>query len=95
MPKAIWNGIVLAESEVHEVVEGNIYFPPNAVDPDHLRPSDHTTVCPWKGTANYFDLMADGQEARNAAWMYRHPKPEATHIKDYVAFYSPPVTVEA
>ena len=94
MPKAIWNGVVLAESEAHETVEGNVYFPPNAVVAEHLRPSARTTVCPWKGTANYFDLVADGKEARDAAWIYRHPKEAAANITDYVAFYSPPVTIE-
>ena len=95
MPRAIWNGLVVAESDACEVVEGNVYFPPNAIDVDLLRPSDHTTVCGWKGRADYFDLVAeDGAEARNAAWMYRHPKPEARRIADYVAFYSPPVTIE-
>lgn len=31
MPKAIWNGAVLAESDRCEVAEGNQYFPPDSI----------------------------------------------------------------
>jgi uncharacterized protein (DUF427 family) len=93
MPRAIFNGTVIAESDNFEIVEGNVYFPPKSLKSDHFRPSDHTTVCGWKGTANYYSVEAGGESAENAAWTYRDPKPEAANIKDFVAFY-PIVTVE-
>jgi len=87
MPKAEWNDAVIAESEVTRTVEGNHYFPPDAVHRDHLKPSDTTTVCPWKGTAHYFHVEVDGDVNRDAAWYYPDPKPAAAEIKDHVAFW--------
>jgi len=87
MPRAIWNGTVLAESDRCEVVEGNQYFPPDAVKRAHLRTSDTHTVCPWKGTASYYDVVVDGQTNRDAAWYYPAPKDAARNIKDHVAFW--------
>ena len=94
MPKAIWNGTVLAESDRCEVVEGNQYFPPDALNMDYFQPSDKTTFCPWKGTASYYTLEVDGQTNSDAAWVYRDPKPAASNIKNYVAFWRG-VTVES
>ena len=85
--KATWNGTVIAESDATVVVEGNHYFPPEALHLDHLRASDHTTECPWKGTASYFDVVVDGETNDNAAWVYRDPKQAAAQIKDHVAFW--------
>ena len=85
--KAIWNGAVIAESDATVVVEGNHYFPPASLNRDHLRPSDHTTVCPWKGTAGYFDVVVGDEENPNAAWIYREPKEAAAEIRDHVAFW--------
>ena len=65
--KAIWNGVILAESETTEQVEGNAYFPPDSLKQEHFRQSEHTTVCPWKGTANYYDIDAGGEVNKNAA----------------------------
>jgi uncharacterized protein (DUF427 family) len=87
MPKAIWNGKVIAESDRHEVVEGNVYFPPEAVNREFFQPSATHTVCGWKGTASYYTLVVDGQENRDAAWYYPDPKQEAANIKDHVAFW--------
>jgi uncharacterized protein (DUF427 family) len=87
MPKAIWNGAVIADSDDTVVVEGNHYFPHDAVDPAVLRPSSTTTVCPWKGTASYHSLVVDGQENRDAAWFYPEPKSAAAEIKDRIAFW--------
>ncbi len=87
MPRAIWNGVVLAESPHCEVVEGNQYFPPDAVNRAYLRPSSTHTECAWKGTASYFDVVAAGQTNKDAAWYYPNPKPAAEHIKDYIAFW--------
>lgn len=93
MPKAIWNGVVLAESNNCEVVEGNQYFPPDALKMDYFKPSEKNTFCPWKGTASYYTLEVDGQTNPDAAWVYKDPKSAASNIKDHVAF-GRSVTVE-
>jgi uncharacterized protein (DUF427 family) len=87
MPTAVWNNRVIARSDAHETVEGNIYFPPAAVDPAFLRPSETTSICPWKGTANYYTLSVDGRENPDAAWFYRDPKPAAANIRGMIAFW--------
>jgi uncharacterized protein (DUF427 family) len=92
--KAIWNGAVLAESDDTVVVEGNHYFPAGAVRREHLRDSDHHTVCGWKGTASYYDVVVDGQVNPGAAWYYPEPKDAARQITGRVAFWKG-VRVEA
>jgi len=87
MVKAIWNDTVIAESGETVVVEGNHYFPPAAVKPEYLKPSDTTTICSWKGTARYYTLSVNGQENRDAAWYYPDPKDAAKNIKDRIAFW--------
>ena len=87
MPKAIWNGTVIAESAQTELVEGNHYFPPDAINREHFRESAATTVCGWKGTANYYDVVVDDAVNEQAAWYYGDPKPEAANIKGFVAFW--------
>ena len=87
MAKAVWNGVVLAESDNTEIVEGNHYFPVDAVNMEHFKQSDHHTVCPWKGTASYYNVEADGNVNENAAWYYPDTKKAADHIKGYVAFW--------
>jgi uncharacterized protein (DUF427 family) len=85
--KAVWNGVTLAESDKTIVVEGNHYFPPDAVKREHFQPSDTHTTCHWKGEASYFTVAVDGQTNDDAAWFYPSPKAEAAQIKDYVAFW--------
>ena len=87
MVRATWNGAVLAESESFERVEGNVYFPPAALRPEHLRPSATHTVCPWKGVASYYDVVVNGRVNRDAAWYYPETKPAAANIRGYVAFW--------
>jgi uncharacterized protein (DUF427 family) len=87
MTTASWHGVVIAESDDIVTVEGNAYFPRNAVREDVLRPSDHHTVCPWKGTASYFDLEVDGAVNKDAVWYYPTPKDAAKEITDRVAFW--------
>lgn len=89
MPRALWNGTVLAEAPLDriEMVEGNTYFPPDAIRLEHLRPTDTHTVCPWKGTASYYDVVAGQQTNRDAAWYYPDPKDAAKKIRGYVAFW--------
>ncbi|ARA93402.1 MAG: DUF427 domain-containing protein [Bacteroidetes bacterium] len=85
--KAIWKDTVIAESDATVVVEGNHYFPPDAIRTSYLKPSATSTVCPWKGTAKYYTIVVDGEENRDAAWTYPNPKPAAAEIKDHVAFW--------
>ena len=66
MVEARWNGTLIARSDDTVVVEGNHYFPADAVNAEFLRPSETTTVCPWKGTAHYHSLEVDGSENRDA-----------------------------
>ena len=87
MPKASWNGRVVAHSEKCEVVEGNPYFPPQSVKQEFLRPSETHTTCGWKGIASYYDVVVDGQVNKDAAWYYPDPKPAASNIAGYVAFW--------
>lgn len=94
MPKAVWNGKVLAESEDVEVVDGRTYFPPEAVNREFLRDSVHTSVCHWKGEARYYTVVVDGEVSHCAAWYYPDPTPEAERIKGRVAFWKG-VTIEA
>jgi uncharacterized protein (DUF427 family) len=94
MPRAIWNGKVIAETERFETVEGNIYFPPQSLKREYFKPSQTRTICPWKGTAHYYTVVVDGQKSRDAAWFYPEPKPAAASIRDHVAFWRG-VTVES
>ncbi len=87
MPKAIWNDVVLAESDDTVVVEGNHYFPPDAINAEHFEDSSASSVCPWKGTASYYDVVVDGERNAKAAWYYPQPKDAASEIKDHVAFW--------
>lgn len=83
----MWNGAVIAQSDDTVVVEGNHYFPIDTVDQSVLRPSDTTTACPWKGTANYYSIEIGDQVNRDAAWCYADPKPAAAEIAGRVAFW--------
>lgn len=94
MPRAVWNDQVIADSDDTVVVEGNHYFPPEAVNDEFLRPSDRHTVCPWKGVASYYDVVVDGEEIAAAAWYYPDPSPAAALIKGRIAFWKG-VRVEA
>lgn len=87
MPKATWNGAVIAESDATVVVEGNHYFPPESVNTQYLSDSARQTTCPWKGVAGYFDIEVDGDVNRAAAWYYADPSSAATQLKDHVAFW--------
>lgn len=87
MPRAVWNGTVLAESDDTVVVEGNHYFPDASLKWDLFEPVDTTTFCGWKGTASYYDVVVDGQRNHGAAWYYADPMEAAAEIKDRVAFW--------
>jgi uncharacterized protein (DUF427 family) len=85
--KATWNGALLAESDRTIVVEGNHYFPPDAVEREFLQSSDTHTICGLKGEASYLSIAVEGETNPDAAWFYPSPKPAAAEIKDYVAFW--------
>lgn len=87
MPKAIWNGAVLAESDNTIVVEGNHYFPPDSIHKQYFKESDTHTSCPWKGTASYYHIEVDGQINKDVAWYYPTTKEKAKHIEGYIAFW--------
>ena len=86
--RAIWNNQVLAESSDTIVVEGNHYFPPDAIKKEFFKGSTQHTTCPWKGEASYYSVEVDGEVNENAAWYYKEPKEAAEKIKGYVAFWS-------
>jgi uncharacterized protein (DUF427 family) len=85
--RAIWNGVVLAESDRTVVVEGNHYFPPKSLNREALVGSHTTSRCPWKGSANYVTAVAGGAEHPDAGWYYAEPSPAAAEIKNHVAFW--------
>jgi len=87
MARAIWGGQVIAESDRCEVVEGNQYFPPEAVKRELLKDSTTHTTCGWKGIASYYDVVVDGKVNKDAAWYYPDPKPAAKNIAGYFAFW--------
>jgi uncharacterized protein (DUF427 family) len=87
MARATWAGRIIADSKKTVVVEGNQYFPADAVKKEFLTPSQHTSVCPWKGTAHYYNVEVDGIKNENAAWYYPQPKDAAAEIKDRIAFW--------
>jgi uncharacterized protein (DUF427 family) len=85
--EARWNDTVLAASDDIVKLEGNAYFPPEALRSDHLRPSEHRSVCGWKGEAHYYDVVVGDQVNANAAWYYPEPKEAAREIRGRVAFW--------
>jgi uncharacterized protein (DUF427 family) len=87
MPTAEVNGTVIARSERHERLEGNVYFPPDGVDRGALRSSETRTRCPWKGEAHYYHVVVGDKTLRDAAWFYPNPKQAASRIKDHIAFW--------
>ncbi|MBI2969989.1 MAG: DUF427 domain-containing protein [Gammaproteobacteria bacterium] len=87
MAQAIWNGAIIAESDEYEIVEGNVYFPPDKVRREFLKDSGTHTTCPWKGVASYYDVEVGGRVNRDAAWFYPQPKEAVRNIQAYVAFW--------
>ncbi|MCP4168793.1 MAG: DUF427 domain-containing protein [Chloroflexi bacterium] len=87
MQKATWNNVVLAESDDTIIIEGNHYFPPDSIREEYFVASNKNTACPWKGTASYYSISADGKTNKDAAWYYPQPKDAAQEITGYVAFW--------
>jgi len=87
MARAVLNGVVIAESDRVEIIEGNCYFPPDSVKREFLKPSDTRSICPWKGIASYYDVEVEGEIIKDGAWYYHDPKEAARSFADYVAFW--------
>ncbi|AEV70802.1 acyl-CoA thioesterase [Mycolicibacterium rhodesiae NBB3] len=89
----VWAGdTLLAESDACLIVtetdhEDRLYFPESSVQWQHFEESDHTTVCPFKGRATYWNLSGPHRPTANAVWTYRDPLPEVAGLKGYVSFY--------
>ena len=92
--KAVWNELIVAESDNTVIVESNHYFPIESIDKQYFEASDHTSFCPWKGTANYYNLKVNGEINKNAVWYYASPKEAAKEIKNRVAFWKGVKVVE-
>ena len=86
MMRAVWNGVVLAESDDTVVVDGNRYFPASALRREYFTPSSTKSLCPWKGIASYCSVTVNGATNADAAWTYRHPLPPARKLKNQIAF---------
>ena len=87
MARAIWNGLTIADSDVFEIVEGNVYFPASAIKSEYFQDSATHTTCAWKGVASYYNVVVNDQTNPDAAWFYPAPKDAAKQIKDHVAFW--------
>ena len=85
--KAIWNGVVLAESDETVMVEGNHYFPEDSLNDEYFQENTIHTVCGWKGTASYYDIEVNGQTNHSGAWFYPRTSNDAKKIEGYVAFW--------
>jgi uncharacterized protein (DUF427 family) len=85
--KAIWNNVVIADSDATVVVEGNHYFPLASLKREYVQPSTTTSICPWKGTASYYSLQVNGAVNKDAVWYYPEPKPAAEAVRERVAFW--------
>lgn len=88
--RAVFKGRLIAEAPEHAVkhVEGNVYFPPDAVSREYVEPSELHTRCYWKGKASYLNVVGeDDVVAPDAAFYYPKPWPLARGLANYVAFW--------
>ena len=86
--KAVWNNVVIAKSDDTVIVEGNHYFPYDSVKKEYLQESDFSTMCGWKGMANYYTVTVDGKANKDSAWYYAEPNDAAKKIKGRIAFWN-------
>jgi uncharacterized protein (DUF427 family) len=87
MMRAVWKDVVLAEAEHTVRLEGNHYFPMDSLNHEYFAASEHTSVCPWKGSARYLDVVVGDAVNRAAAWYYPDPSGAARQITNHVAFW--------
>lgn len=69
------------------------YLPLGSVDPGVLRDSKLVTKCPYKGEAEYYNVVVAGQTYKDVAWYYRNPIQESIGIADLVCFYNEKVDI--
>jgi uncharacterized protein (DUF427 family) len=93
--KAIWNDTVIAETPQDQLIriEGNWYFPPDALNKEYYSDSEHRTSCFWKGEAHYYDITVDGKVNEFGAWYYPYPMEGSIErvkkdYSNYVAFWN-------
>ena len=86
--KATWNGETIAESNATIVVEGNHYFPADSINKQYYASTETHTVCGWKGTASYYNVVVNGETNKDAAWYYPDAKDDAKNIEGYIAFWN-------
>ena len=88
MAQAIWNEIIIAESDDIELVEGNAYFPVSAIKMNHLSKSMVApTYCHWKGIATYYDISVEEKTNIGSAWLYGAPYLASKVIQNRIAFW--------
>jgi uncharacterized protein (DUF427 family) len=87
MAKATWQGVVLAQSNRTEIVDGNHYFPPASINQQYFQPSNTHTTCGWKGLCSYYNVIVEGNTNADAAWYYPEPQAAAQNIAGFVAFW--------
>ncbi|KAI4275604.1 MAG: hypothetical protein LQ337_003116 [Flavoplaca oasis] len=90
--------VVVADSSMNmflfeTMLRPRYYMPQTAVDWQYVKPSQKTTVCPYKGVAEYYDLVVNGNEIKDAVWWYRHPTRESALIEGMICFYNEKVDV--
>jgi uncharacterized protein (DUF427 family) len=91
--RVVVDGIEIADStnafRVLETAGAPVYYVPSEdVRMDLLRPTEHRTVCEWKGEATYHTLSLPTREIPNVAWSYPEPTPGYEAIRDHLAFYA-------
>ena len=90
---------VLAESDRCLLVKesdhaAQLYFPEASVAWRHFEATEHHTICPFKGVADYWTLVASDPPLENVAWAYRKPLQEVAGLAGHVAFYTDRLEVE-
>jgi uncharacterized protein (DUF427 family) len=92
--KAVWNNQVIAEADKADLIriEGNWYFPDDAMVKEFYEPSQTHTICAWKGEASYYNVVVGGETNSDAAWFYPVPKEGSVKrvgkdFANYVAFW--------
>ncbi len=88
MARAVFDGVVIADSQDVRVVEGRTYFPRSSVSDDVLVASPTTSQCFWKGKARYWHVVGETETAMDAAFTYERPWPLARRlVTNRVAFW--------
>lgn len=90
--KVVFGGVTLAYTErakrVLETSHPPVYYvPPEDIRMEHLKPSDATSYCEWKGRTGYYDVVTEERTAERAAWFYPSPTSSFKDLEGYVAFY--------